>query len=88
MSELYEGTSTVDDFKDKLHECKENYAEMREEAKNSADDIFKLRRNFAKYLSKLYLANQVEIARLCDEELDRSGILLGYVREESAKVRP
>jgi predicted nuclease with TOPRIM domain len=34
--------STVDDLKDQLHECKNNYAEMREEAKQSADENFRL----------------------------------------------
>jgi hypothetical protein len=40
-----------------------------------------LRRNFARYLAPLYREDDVEIARLCDEELDQSGALLGYVRD-------
>jgi hypothetical protein len=28
-----------------------------------------------------YLRDRVTVARLCDEQLDRSGALLGYVRE-------
>jgi regulator of replication initiation timing len=35
--------SRVDKLKDQLHECKSNYAEMREEAKEEADKNFKLR---------------------------------------------
>lgn len=46
-------------------------------------DIKKLRTNFAKYLVPLYKKDQAGIARLCDEELDRSGALLGYLREEA-----
>lgn len=45
-----------------------------------------LRRNFARYLAPHYLRDYAEIARLCDEELDRSGALLGYVREEAGKL--
>lgn len=48
------------------------------------DDADKLRRNFAKYLAEYYKDSPVEVAALCDEQLDRSGALLGYVREEAA----
>lgn len=57
-------------------------AEAREELLEKAKAESKaLRMNFAKYLVPAYLENPVEIARLCDEELDRTGNLLGYLRQ-------
>lgn len=47
----------------------------------------RLRLNFARFLAPLYLKNEVEIARLCDEELDQSGELLGLVRECSKELK-
>lgn len=37
-------------------------------------------------LVSLYAVNSSECARLCDEELDRSGLLLGQVRDRVAGV--
>src|SRR4051812_20051776 len=42
----------------------------------------------AKGLVPLYRNDPVEIARLCDEELDRTGNLLGWLREEAALASP
>lgn len=50
-------------------------------------EIKALRQNFARYLTPAYLENPVEIARICDEEIDRTGKLLGYVREAAADAR-
>lgn len=44
-----------------------------------------LRRNFARYLVPAYLKNPTHIAELCDEMLDRTGTLLGYLREEARR---
>jgi hypothetical protein len=46
-----------------------------------------LRKNFARYLAPAYLENPVEIARICDEEIDRTGKLLGYVREAATEAK-
>lgn len=40
-----------------------------------------LRMNFARYLVPAYLANRVEMARICDKEIDQTGNLLGYLRQ-------
>jgi hypothetical protein len=45
-------------------------------------------RRVAKGLVPLYRNDPVEIARLCDEELDRTGNLLGWLREEAALASP
>jgi len=45
-----------------------------------------LRRNFAEYLVPAYIATPIAIANICDEQLDRTGNLLGYVRE-AARAR-
>lgn len=37
----------------------------------------------ARMLAPLYLKNGVAIAQACDELLDKSGTLLGYVRDEA-----
>lgn len=49
-----------------------------------------LRKNFARFIAPLYLENRAEIARVCDEEIDQSGALLGYVREAARllEMRP
>ena len=44
-----------------------------------------LRRNFAEHLVDAYRVDPVAVATLCDERLDRSGALLGYLREAAAK---
>jgi hypothetical protein len=46
-----------------------------------------LRKNFAQYLVPAYIANPVEIARICDEEIDQTGRLLGYVRKAAAEAK-
>lgn len=40
-----------------------------------------LRRRFALYLLPAYLSDPVRIARACDEQIDLSGVLLGYIRD-------
>lgn len=46
-----------------------------------------VRRHFVEYLAEQYRNGQaVEIAGLCDERLDRSGALLGEVREVARAV--
>jgi hypothetical protein len=50
------------------------------------DEADALRRNFAKHLAPAYLKDSFSIAGLCDDTLDRRGTLLGYVREEAAKL--
>lgn len=45
-------------------------------------------RPVAKYLAVLYSGGQAtKIANLCDEELDPSGNLLGWVREEATALK-
>lgn len=51
------------------------------------DDAEKLRRNFAAYLAPMYLRKPEKIAEVCDEAIDRTGILLGCVREEAEKLK-
>jgi hypothetical protein len=51
------------------------------------DDATILRKNFARYLAPMYLENPIKIACDCDEDLDRTGALLGYVRLEAAKLK-
>ena len=46
-----------------------------------------LRKNFAKYLAPIYEKDRTAIAILCDEQLDKTGNLLGYVREEAETIR-
>ena len=46
----------------------------------------KLRLGFARYLAPLYVDDALKIAKLCDEELDPTGSLLGYVRDEVARI--
>jgi hypothetical protein len=41
-------------------------------------------KSIAANLAQRYRDDQLETARLCDEVLDRSGALLGYVREAAA----
>lgn len=51
------------------------------------------KRELAKRLAPLYVKDElikvdyVSIAKLCDDVLDRSGNLLGYVREEAFAMR-
>jgi hypothetical protein len=52
-----------------------------------SEEGYKLRRNFAKYLAKAYLQDPLHIAVECDTLLDRTGELLGYVREEAAELK-
>lgn len=40
----------------------------------------KLRANFAKYLASDYLNDPARIAKICDEEIDQTGRLLGMLR--------
>ena len=47
-------------------------------------DAEKLRRNFAKYLAPEYIELPHYVAGVCDEEIDKTGELLGYVREYAA----
>jgi hypothetical protein len=47
----------------------------------------KLRRNFARYLAHDYLKNPTNIADICDESLDKTGALLGYVREAARNLK-
>lgn len=42
-------------------------------------------RRIAKGLVPLYRTSQAETARLCDEDLDPTGNLLGWLREEAAR---
>src|SRR5262249_42467386 len=42
-------------------------------------------RALAKALAPFYLRNDVAVAKACDELLDRSGRLLGYVREAAGR---
>jgi len=51
------------------------------------DETYKLRRNFAKYLATDYLENPLRIADICDTQIDPTGKLLGYVREEAEQLR-
>ena len=46
----------------------------------------KLRRSFAEYIAPQYVENRTLVANLCDEVLDRSGALLGYVREAAMRI--
>ena len=46
-----------------------------------------LRKNFAKYLAPIYEKDRTAIAILCDEQLDKTGNLLGYVRKEAEAIR-
>jgi hypothetical protein len=48
------------------------------------DEAKALRINIARWLAPQYLEDQSKIATLCDETLDLSGALLGYVRHEAA----
>lgn len=41
------------------------------------------RRNVARWLVNDYKKDPFTTASICDEMLDRSGVLLGYVREEA-----
>jgi hypothetical protein len=50
-------------------------------------ELRKLRENFAKYLLPAYRADPCVIAKLCDEEIDQTGNLLGIVRGLAA-ARP
>lgn len=52
-----------------------------------AEENTELRRNFASYLARAYLVNPSAIATICDEQLDRSGALLWYVRKAAAEER-
>jgi hypothetical protein len=52
-----------------------------------AEEKQRLFRPFARYLAPLYEKDPTAIARLCDEELDQYGNLLGWVREEAAALR-
>jgi len=44
------------------------------------------KRELAKELAPIYKDHYVAVARVCDEVLDRSGALLGYVRSEAYKL--
>ncbi len=64
----------------RIIELQKENAVLRTAAEAARGDCEKLRCNFAEYLAPLYRENPVAIAKLCDEKLDRTGILLGYVR--------
>ena len=50
-------------------------------------DAEKLRRNVARYFASAYRVDPVFVAEICDEQIDRTGTLLGYVREEAAALK-
>lgn len=50
---------------------------------DESDSSGALRRRFAYYLLPVYLADRKETARICDEQLDPTGNLLGYLRDLS-----
>jgi hypothetical protein len=52
-----------------------------------AETLEEAARGMAKRLVQRYEADPTRIAELCDSVLDRSGKLLGYVREEAAAIR-
>lgn len=53
-----------------------------------AEEKKRLFQPIARYLARRYIeGDAVEIARLCDEELDPTGNLLGWVREEAGLLR-
>ncbi len=73
-----------------MRSCIESLEAANEKAREALGLVMgesrKLRRNFAKYLAEYYEDSPVEVAALCDEQLDRTGELLGYVREEAAAL--
>jgi hypothetical protein len=57
------------------------------ELANRSEEAYRLRRNFAKFLAPMYVEDHRRIANLCDDELDQTGNLLGYVRDEAMKLK-
>lgn len=50
-------------------------------------ELRRLRQNWAASLAHAYNEDPVTVARLCDEQYDRSGALLGYVRIAAGDAR-
>lgn len=86
--------SAIDDF---INRNYKNYRKAREAAsaeliaKDEAlrlarEEADKLRRNMAKYFASAYRVDPAFVAEICDEQIDRTGALLGYVREEVAAL--
>lgn len=48
--------------------------------------LIAMRPDLAVILGKMYKANYVLVAELCDDHLDRSGNLLGQVRHQAAML--
>ena len=44
------------------------------------------RKEMAKKLAPIYKEHRLAVARVCDEVLDRSGALLGYVRSAAMVI--
>ena len=51
------------------------------------ENMSTLRENLVKHLATRYLEDPLEVSRVCDEKLDRSGALLGEVRDEALKLK-
>jgi hypothetical protein len=61
--------------------------ELEEEVDEAKRVSLKLRKNYACYLASMYNSFPTRIAEICDTELDPTGELLGYVREEAAALK-
>ncbi len=68
-------------LQDEIDTLKSELAASKLEASRLERRIDKLRGNLAEHLATQYESDPVEVARLCDEVLDRSGVLLGMVRD-------
>jgi len=64
-----------------LREAVEDFCRVSDQNERLRADLLSLRKNFARYLAAEYRRSPARVATLCDETLDRSGELLGYVRE-------
>lgn len=79
ISDLY--WSNVPESAEQVRDTFRSIATLRTEIAALRDEPEKLRRNFAEYLAHKYIKQPSYIAELCDESLDKTGALLGYVRE-------
>jgi hypothetical protein len=84
LAVIYYGEHPVDETE--VRDAEQAAAEL-QTLRNKADEADKLRRNFARYLSHDYLKNPANVADICDNSLDKTGALLGYVREAAYNLK-
>lgn len=75
----------IEQTRQELEQEQRDWKELAKQVQIGEADL--LRRRFAKYLAPAYLENPLKIANICDEELDCTGTLLGFVRDEARQLK-